>query len=777
FVSTLALRIDLRDDPDLPTLIARIRHTVLAAQENRDLPFEQVVELVNPPRHLGYTPLFQVMLAWQDGSVRDISLPGLQAESAELGYQIAKYDLTLDLAERDEQISGTLNFATALFDRATAERYGVYLVQVLRAMATNATQPASHLDLLPAAERELLLYGWNRTAEVYPAQSSAHVLFEQWAQRTPDAVAVVNDRDSLSYAQLNAHANQLAHQLIAQGVRPGDRVATSLERSVSLVIAQLAILKAGAAYVPLDPHLPVARQAWIIGDSGASLILCDRDLDREIAGEIACLRIDRLRQNPTHDPALPRAGDAPAYIMYTSGSTGTPKGVMVTHQGILRLAINNRFASFERDDRFAFAANPAFDASTLEMWGALLNGASLAIIAPEVLTEAEALATALVRQRINVLFLTTSLFNQYVHSIAATLAQLKYLLSGGEAADPHAFARMLKEAGPVRLINGYGPTESTVFATTATIERVDPWQRLPIGRPIGNTRIYLLDAHGQPVPLGATGEIYIAGPGVALGYLNRAELTAERFLADPFNPGERMYRTGDLARYLPDGNIDYLGRNDRQVKIRGFRIECGEIEARVAGHPAVREAVVDVLGEADNKRLVAWVVPEADADRQALAVTLRQYLAGMLPEFMLPAAWVALDTLPLTPNGKLDRRALPEPQEDAYVREVYAEPEGELETLLAGIWRELLGLERVGRHDNFFELGGHSLLAVKLMAQLRRVGLSAGVQTLFTAPTLSTLAQTLVTQQEVSVPANAILPGCVAITPEMLPLATLSQPE
>ena len=777
FVSTLALRIDLRDDPDLPTLIARIRHAVLTAQENRDLPFEQVVELVNPPRHLGYTPLFQVMLAWQDGSVRDISLPGLQAESAELGYQIAKYDLTLDLAERDEQISGTLNFATALFDRTTAERYGVYLVQVLRAMATNATQPASHLDLLPAAERELLLYGWNRTAEVYPAQSCAHVLFEQWAQRTPDAVAVVNDRDSLSYAQLNAHANQLAHQLIAQGVRPGDRVATSLERSVSLVIAQLAILKAGGAYVPLDPHLPVARQAWIIGDSGASLILCDRDIDREIAGEIACLRIDRLRQNPTHDPAVPRAGDAPAYIMYTSGSTGTPKGVMVTHQGILRLAINNRFASFERGDRFAFAANPAFDASTLEMWGALLNGASLAIIAPEVLTEAEALAAALVRQGINVLFLTTSLFNQYAHSIAATLAQLKYLLSGGEAADPHAFARMLKEAGPVRLINAYGPTECTVFATTATIERVDPWQRLPIGRPIGNTRIYLLDEHGQPVPLGATGEIYIAGPGVALGYLNRAELTAERFLADPFNPGERMYRTGDLARYLADGNIDYLGRNDRQVKIRGFRIECGEIEARVAGHPAVREAVVDVLGEADNKRLVAWVVPEADADRQTLAVTLRQYLAGMLPEFMLPAAWVALDTLPLTPNGKLDRRVLPEPQEDAYVREVYAEPEGELETLLAGIWRELLGIERVGRHDNFFELGGHSLLAVKLMAQLRRVGLSAGVQTLFTAPTLSTLAQTLVTQQEVSVPANGILPGCVAITPEMLPLATLSQPE
>ncbi len=565
FVSTLALRIDLRDDPDLPTLIARIRHVVLAARENRDLPFEQVVELVNPPRHLGYTPLFQVMLAWQDGSVRDISLPGLQAESAELGYQIAKYDLTLDLAERDEQISGTLNFATALFDRATAERYGVYLVQVLRAMATNATQPASHLDLLPAAERELLLYGWNRTAEVYPAQSSAHVLFEQWAQRTPDAVAVVNDRDSLSYAQLNAHANQLAHQLIAQGVRLGDRVATSLERSVSLVIAQLAILKAGgclcaarSAPARCAAGVDHRRQRGVVDPVRSRSRPRDSRRDRMPARRSAAAKSD------------PRSGGASRRRRtglrhaYTSGSTGTPKGVMVTHQGILRLAINNRFASFERGDRFAFAANPAFDASTLEMWGALLNGASLAIIAPEVLTEAEALAAALVRQGINVLFLTTSLFNQYVHSIAATLAQLKYLLSGGEAADPHAFARMLKEAGPVRLINGYGPTECTVFATTATIERVDPWQRLPIGRPIGNTRIYLLDAHGQPVPLGATGEIYIAGPGVALGYLNRAELTAERFLADPFNPGERMYRTGDLARYLPDGNIDYLGRNDRQ---------------------------------------------------------------------------------------------------------------------------------------------------------------------------------------------------------------------
>ncbi|WP_262188203.1 non-ribosomal peptide synthetase, partial [Serratia ficaria] len=775
FVSTLALRIDLQDDPSLPTLIERIRRTVLAAQENRDLPFEQVVEQVNPPRHLGYTPLFQAMLAWQDGSVRDIALPGLRAESANLGYQTAKYDLTLDLAEVGGQVNGTLNFATALFDRATAERYGAYLLQALRAMAQGGSLPVSEIDLLPAAERELLLHGWNQTAEAYPAQSSVHGLFERQVRQDPAAVALVSDDGSLSYAQLNARANRLAHRLIAQGVRPGDRVATCVERSAALILAQLAILKAGAAYVPVDPQLPAVRQAWILDDSGAMLILCDRDLDGAIAGEVQRLRIDRPLEGAATDPGLPVASDRPAYVMYTSGSTGTPKGVVVAHRGIVRLAVNNRFAAFARGDRLAFAANPAFDASTLETWGALLNGASLAVITPEVLTDADALAAALVRQQVNVLFLTTSLFNQYAHSIAGTLAQLKYLISGGEAADPHAYARLLKEGGPVQLVNAYGPTEGTVIATAAAITRVEQWQRLPIGRPAGNTRIYLLDPHQRPVPLGATGELYIGGAGVALGYLNRADLTAERFLADPFAPGGRMYRTGDLARYLPDGNIDYLGRNDRQVKIRGFRIECAEIEARLAGHAAVREAVVDVCGEGDDKRLVAWLVPEAAAERTTLATTLRQYLAGMLPEFMLPAAYVPLEALPLTPNGKLDRRALPAPEEAAYAREAYAEPEGELETLLAGIWRELLGIERVGRHDNFFELGGHSLLAVRLMAQLRRAGLSAGVQTLFTAPTLSTLAQTLGAQREVSVPANRIDADGERITPEMLPLATLSQ--
>ncbi|RJF52836.1 amino acid adenylation domain-containing protein [Serratia inhibens] len=775
FVSTLALRIDLQDDPSLPTLIERIRSTVLTARENRDLPFEQVVEQVNPPRHLGYTPLFQVMLAWQDGSVRDIALPGLQAESANLCYQTAKYDLTLDLAEIGGQVSGTLNFATALFDRATAERYGAYLLQALRAMAQGSTLPVSGIDLLPATERELLLHGWNQTAEAYPAQSSVHGLFEQQVRHDPDAVALVSDDGSLSYAQLNARANQLAHQLIAQGVRPGDRVATCVERSAALTLAQLAILKAGAAYVPVDPQLPAVRQTWILGDSGAMLILCDRDLDGAITGDVKRLRIDRPLEGAATDPGLPIASDQPAYVMYTSGSTGTPKGVMVAHRGIVRLAVNNRFATFERGDRLAFAANPAFDASTLEMWGALLNGASLAVITPEVLTDADALAAALVRQRVNVLFLTTSLFNQYAHSIAGTLAQLKYLISGGEAADPHAYARLLKEGGPVQLVNAYGPTEGTVIATAAAITRVEQWQRLPIGRPAGNTRIYLLDPCQQPVPIGATGELYIGGAGVALGYLNRADLTAERFLADPFIPGGRMYRTGDLARYLPDGNIDYLGRNDRQVKIRGFRIECGEIEARLAGHVAVREAVVDVCGEGDDKRLVAWLVPEAAAERTTLATTLRQYLAGMLPEFMLPVAYVPLEVLPLTANGKLDRLALPAPEEEAYAREAYAEPEGELETLLAGIWCELLGVKRVGRHDNFFELGGHSLLAVKLMAQLRRCGLAAGVQTLFTAPTLSALAQAMGAQQEVSVPTNRIDADSEHITPEMLPLATLSQ--
>jgi amino acid adenylation domain-containing protein len=431
----------------------------------------------------------------------------------------------------------------------------------------------------------------------FPKERCIHELSEEQVAGTPEAIAVVQGEESLTYAQLNGLANRLAYQLIERGVKPGACVAILPERGIPLVIAELAILKAGGAYVPLDPKLPSERQAWMICDCAAHLVITDR---RAVLpkGDTPVLFIEPISDNPgTHsDPKLRLSSEQIAYVMYTSGSTGIPKGVLVPHRAVNRLVINCGYAHFDATDRVAFASNPAFDATTMEVWAPLLNGGRIIVIDSDTSLDAQRLAQTLSRHEVTVLFLTTALFNQHVLSIPSALARLKYLLCGGEREDPESFALLLRQGGPEHLIHCYGPTETTTFATTYEVPRFDKSaNRLPIGRPIANTTIYLLDEHGQPVPRGAKGELYIGGEGVALGYLNRPELTAERFLNDPFSPGwdeqelipteARMYRTGDLARYLPDGNIEFLGRNDSQVKIRGFRIEPGEIEARLIRRP------------------------------------------------------------------------------------------------------------------------------------------------------------------------------------------------
>ncbi|MGQ5897244.1 amino acid adenylation domain-containing protein, partial [Serratia sp. IR-2025] len=782
FVSTLALRIDLRDDPDLPTLIARIRHTVLTAQENRDLPFEQVVELVNPPRHLGYTPLFQVMLAWQDGSVRDIPLPGLQAELAGLEYSAAKFDLTLDLADTGEGISGTLNFATALFDRATAERYGVYLVQALRAMTLNSPRSVSHIDLLPLAEREHLLHGWNRTERDYPLDQTLAALFEQQVRRTPSATALVSGTESLSYAQLNARANRLAHALIARGVGPDSRVAVCAERGLNMVTALFGILKAGGAYVPLDPAYPGERLQYILQDADPVLLLADA-AGRAALGEPATPQLAleaALPETLSAENPAPRAQASHlAYVIYTSGSTGKPKGAMNEHRGVVnRLVWMQEAYGLTAADTVLQKTPFGFDVSVWEFFWPLMVGARLVMAKPEGHKDPDYLSRAIEQYGVTTLHFVPSMLQSFLADgqAATRCGQVVRVMCSGEALPAALVAEFYRRLPQAELHNLYGPTEAAVDVTAWHCSREAERVSVPIGRPIANTRIYLLDERGQPVPLGAVGELYIGGVQVARGYLNRPELTAERFLSDPFAPGGRMYRTGDVARYLANGDIEYLGRNDQQVKIRGFRIECGEIEAALATHPAVREAVVDARAVGDDKRLVAWVVPAADVAEETLAGALRQHVSAALPDYMVPSAWVVVAALPLSPNGKLDRRALPEPQ-GAQSQAAYEAPQGEHETLLAAIWRELLNVERVGRHDNFFELGGHSLLAVKLMAQLRRAGWGANVQTLFSTPTLSALAQAMSAQGEVDIPENRILPGGASITPEMLPLATLSQPE
>ncbi|HEJ7252077.1 TPA: amino acid adenylation domain-containing protein, partial [Serratia marcescens] len=782
FVSTLALRIDLRDDPDLPTLIARIRHTVLTAQENRDLPFEQVVELVNPPRHLGYTPLFQVMLAWQDGSVRDIPLPGLQAELAGLEYSAAKFDLTLDLADTGEGISGTLNFATALFDRATAERYGVYLVQALRAMTLNSPRSVSHIDLLPPAEREHLLHGWNRTERDYPLDQTLAALFEQQVRRTPHATALVSGTESLSYAQLNARANRLAHALIARGVGPDSRVAVCAERGLNMVTALFGILKAGGAYVPLDPAYPGERLQYILQDADPVLLLADA-AGRAALGEPATPQLALEAALPdtlsAENPERRAQASHLAYVIYTSGSTGKPKGAMNEHRGVVnRLVWMQEAYGLTAADTVLQKTPFGFDVSVWEFFWPLMVGARLVMAKPEGHKDPDYLSRAIEQYGVTTLHFVPSMLQSFLADgqAATRCGQVVRVMCSGEALPAALVAEFYRRLPQAELHNLYGPTEAAVDVTAWHCSREAERVSVPIGRPIANTRIYLLDERGQPVPLGAVGELYIGGVQVARGYLNRPELTAERFLSDPFAPGGRMYRTGDVARYLANGDIEYLGRNDQQVKIRGFRIECGEIEAALATHPAVREAVVDARAVGDDKRLVAWVVPAAGVAEETLAGALRQHVSAALPDYMVPSAWVVVAALPLSPNGKLDRRALPEPQ-GAQSQAAYEAPQGEHETLLAAIWRDLLNVEQVGRHDNFFELGGHSLLAVKLMAQLRRAGWGANVQTLFSTPTLSALAQAMSAQGEIDIPENRILPGGASITPEMLPLATLSQPE
>ncbi|WP_350307472.1 amino acid adenylation domain-containing protein, partial [Photorhabdus viridis] len=781
FVNTLALRIDIPGELTVTELLARVRQTALAAQAHQDLPFEQVVEIVQPPRRLAHTPLFQVMFAWQSTEGTEWQLPGLAVSPVNQAFDVVKFDLELSLSEEAGGIVGALNYASALFDAATMARQVGYLHAVLQAMVAQAQQSVGTIDILAPAERRLLLETWNATETAYPEQLCIHQLFEQQVEKTPEATALIAGDKTFSYTELNTRANRLARQLIEQGVDPGDHVALLLERSMGLVVAQLAILKAGAVYVPIDPNVPDERKNWLMSDCSVRLLLTDTRDDIPANLAVPLLRLsdetDTNREEDCLNPDLPRSSAELAYIMYTSGSTGTPKGVLVPHRAVVRLVINNGYAEIGADDRVAFAANPAFDASTFEVWAPLLNGGALVVVEHVTLLTPQTFVQTLQVQRMTVLWLSVGLFNQLAAELSPVLPQIKLLIVGGDALDPHVIGQVLSTNPPQQLLNGYGPSEGTTFTTTYRINALAQGAaRIPIGRPVANTRVYLLDAYGQPVPLGVDGEIYVGGDGVAQGYFNRPELTAERFLVDPFsdNPDARMYRTGDLARYLPDGNIEFLGRNDQQVKIRGFRIELGEIEARLAEHPAVRQAAVLVRGEGEDKRLAAYVVASAD---DGLVNSLRAHLSAILPDYMVPSAFVRLEALPLTPNGKLDRRALPAPDNEAFAYQVYEAPQGETEMALAAIWRELLGIEQVSRHDSFFALGGHSLLAIRVVERLRHLGLTLTARDLFQFPVLFELARSLGQHQAVTIPPNVITPADTTLTPAMLPLIDLTQAE
>ncbi|WP_416768984.1 amino acid adenylation domain-containing protein [Pseudomonas sp. RHF3.3-3] len=774
FINTLPLRVTLGEQGVRSALKAtHVRLSALLAHEHAPLTLAQRCSGV-----AASTPLFSSLLNYRqiDINVTDQALAAWEGIQTLDSEERTNYPLTLSVNDLGE----AFNLAVMAEAQIGAERVCGYmhcaLQSLVEALENTPALPLTQVSILPDAEREQLLVGFNASRRDYPRTQTVQDLFEARVRARPEACAAIHDGVSLSYAELNSRANRLARHLRGLGVQPGDSVAILLERSHDLLVSQLAVLKCAAVYVPLDINAPAERQGFMIEDSQARVLLTRHRLS--LAAAVQRVELDGLDLSRLDgdDLGITQSSESPAYIMYTSGSTGVPKGVLVPHRAITRLVINNGYADFNDRDRIAFASNPAFDASTMDVWGALLNGGQVLVVDHETLLEPARFGELLVSAQATVLFVTTAVFNQYVQLIPEAIKGLRILLCGGERGDPASFRRLLALAPRLRLVHCYGPTETTTYATTHHVTEVaEDADSVPIGRPIGNTQVYVLDARQQLVPQGCSGEICIGGKGVALGYLNRAELSAEKFIADPFSaePDALLYRTGDLGRWSADGLLECLGRNDNQVKIRGFRIEPGEIEARLSTHPQVRECIVlareDVPGD---KRLVAYVTATGEP---ATAEELRSYLQGLLPEYMVPGAYVQLSALPLNLNGKVDRKLLPMPESDALACSEYQAPQGEVENRLASIWADVLKLERVGRHDHFFELGGHSLLAVTLIERMRQAGLSTDVRVLFSQPTLAALAAAVGSGREIQVPANLIAPGCERITPDLLPLANLDQ--
>ncbi len=763
FVNTLPMRTGLAGRPAFGELLDRVREVALGTLSHQDLPFEKLVEELQPERDLSRSPLFQVVFQYQQAVSTALELPGLTLSPVEGSSQSAKFDLVLNLREGAGGLLGVWKLNTDLFDRATVARMSRHFESLIAAAAVDPDLPVADLPLLTAAERqELGLEGGARLAEAL-AGDGLHEIFAARAADVPDAVAVTCEGERLSYGELDRRANRLARHLIRLGVAPGDLVGLCLERSLEMVVAILGVLKAGAAYVPLDPAYPQERLAFMLADSQVPVLLAQESLagvlpEPGTATRVVFLDRDReaIAAESAEDPAVPVSADFPAYVIYTSGSTGKPKGVVVRHGNAVRLFTATGFwFGFGAEDVWTLFHSYAFDFSVWEIWGALLYGGRLVVVPYWVSRSPEAFYELLVAERVTVLNQTPSAFRQLIWAEAAALGDaaprlaLRWVVFGGEALEPASLAPWLERHGDdrPRLINMYGITETTVHVTYRPIGwREARGSGSVVGGPIPDLGLYVLDAHAQPVPVGVPGEIHVGGAGLALGYLGRPELTAERFVPNPYGqPGSRLYRSGDLARRLAGGDLEYLGRIDHQVKVRGFRIELGEIESALASHRSVREAVVLAREDGAERRLVAYVVPEGAAP--ALA-ELRESLAGALPEYMLPSALVVLDRMPLTANGKVDRRALPAPEASpAGLEASYVAPGNDLERFLADLWQEVLKVPQAGVHDDFFALGGSSIsgavLVSRLQEKLREI---VQVVVIFDYPTIAEMSAYLIDQ-------------------------------
>ncbi|WP_445251739.1 MULTISPECIES: non-ribosomal peptide synthetase [unclassified Microcoleus] len=756
FVNSLVLRTDLSGNPTFRELLHRVKNVAMAAYAHQDLPFEKLVEEMHPDRELSRNPLFQVSFSLQNTPVAALELPGIAGEAIDFDAGTAKLDLECHLWENAGSIQGQFVYSTDLFDSGTIARMAGHFQTLLEAIVANPKQHLSDLALLTAPEYQQLLIDWNDTQRDYPQNQCFHQLFEERVALAPDAVAAVFENQQLTYRQLNSRANQLARYLQQLGAAPEVLVGLCVERSLEAIVGLLGIIKAGAAYLPLDPTYPQERLNFMLEDAQVSILVTQQHLAKNLTqpenyGVFSVVSLDSYREIiARQSPENPTTNILPenlAYVIYTSGSTGKPKGVLIEHRGLYNLALAQIEAfNLNSNHRILQFASLSFDASIFEIVMALGTGATLYCAKKESLLPGQTLIQFLQDNAITHATLPPSLLAVLPN---AELPALQTIICAGESCSPDIVKRW---ASRRRFFNAYGPTEATVWSSCAEIgdslrDSFASRKKPPIGRPIANTQLYILDKNLQPVPVGIAGELYIGGSGLARGYLNRPELTAQRFIANPFSQkaGEQIYKTGDLARYFPDGNIEFLGRTDEQVKIRGYRIELGEIEALLVQHPAVKEtAAVAVDDLSGNKRLVAYVVP--NQNQTLNPGEIRNFLKQQLPNYMIPNAFVAMDFLPLTPNGKIDRLRLPAPGTLASnpIDKSCIAPRTPTESTLAQIWATILNAECVGIRDNFFDLGGDSLLAIRLINEInqqfeRELPLSA----LFLNPTIEGLADSL----------------------------------
>jgi amino acid adenylation domain-containing protein len=750
FVNTLPIRSSIESETSFRSLLKKVRDKVIDSIEHREVPFEVLVEQLLPDRNLSRAPLVQVMCAYTAEDDDSVRLNGIEAVPYQTDYsdttgESSKFEITAYGIDTDDGLRISLNYNTDLYDPQTIERFGSNLARIAGSAAATPDDPIAALEMVSMPQREWLLDSLNDTARAFPCDSSIPEVFAEVASQNASLVAVVDESITLTYGELAAAAETLAAKMTAAGIRPGDTVGLRMQRSAQLVVAMLATLMADACYVPLDPAYPDARLALMESDAGLRAVVAIGSGGPNV--ELVA---------PNAEPRFPDS--RPAYVMYTSGSTGRPKGVVVPHKAILRLVLNTDYVQLDSDDTVAHASNTSFDAATWEVWGSLLNGARLVVINSDTLTSPKTLSDELRKSGVTAMFVTTALFNVIAREEPDAFSSLSHLIVGGEALDVEAVRRVLAAGPPHRLLNGYGPTESTTFASWHEIDDLPPdASSVPIGLPLANTTLHVLGPGMGLLPPGVPGELYIGGEGLADGYLGDEALTAAKFIPDPFRDveGARLYRTGDLVRRRDDGRIEFLGRVDRQVKLRGFRIEPGELENHLRRHEDVAQAVVRVWSRNGDSRLVAYVVPTRDRTVDPAAVVA--YLRDLVPEHMIPAHIAVLDELPLNPNGKVDLASLPEP--DPAVAGAYVQPPDEATASMAALWARVLKTDRVGLTDSFFDLGGHSLLAVELMAAVEKsIGKRVPLSALFESPTLGEFTARVARQDD-----DAVAPQVVPI--------------